>query len=151
MTILASGAGAAKAQTAYQTVTFRVNPISEIAVSGSPAPIVIDAPRGAAETRAQMPGTSYAITTNEGHQKITVALDRAMPAGVALAVSLGAPSGATSRGSVPLGTQAVDAVTAIPVGSGRALPIVYTLSATSAARQGAAGTRLVTYTVTAGL
>ena len=151
VTLCIAVAGAAQAQTATQTVTFRVNAISEIAVSGSPAPMVMDAPRGGGETNVTMGGTSYAITTNEGNQKIVVALDRAMPTGVSLAVLLGAPSGGASHGSVALSTRATDAVSSIPAGSARALPIVYTLSATDAARQGASGTRIVTYTIAAGL
>jgi hypothetical protein len=141
-----------RAQTASQTVTFRVNPISEIAVSGSPAPIVVDAPRAKSPSSvAMMGGTSYAITTNEGNQKISAALDRPMPNGVQLAVSLGAPAGGASRGAVLLGTRAAEVVSAIPAGAASALPINYTLSATPAARQGAAGTRIVTYTIAAGL
>jgi hypothetical protein len=150
--VLLLGTSAAHAQTAMQTVTFRVNAISEIAVSGSPAPITVDAPRtGSPLTSATVGGTSYAITTNEGNQKISVALDHAMPNGVSLAVALGAPEGSASRGSVSLGTRAADVVTQIPSGSARGLPIVYTLNATPAARQGASGTRIVTYTISAGL
>ena len=149
LVVCASEAGA---QTATQVVTFRVNPISEIAVSGSPAPITVDAPRGSSErSSAVMGGTSYAITTNEGNQKISVALDRAMPNGVSLAVALGAPQGSASTGSVMIGTHAADVVTQIPAGAARGLPIVYTLSATPVARQGASGTRVVTYTISAGL
>jgi hypothetical protein len=151
VTMLLAATHAASAQSATQTVTFRVNPISEIAVSGAPAPIVVDAPRAGAETSALMGGTSYAITTNEGNQKITASLDRPMPNGVTLAVSLEAPAGGASHGQVALGTRASDVVTSIPAGAGRGLPIVYTLSATNSARQGAFGTRIVTYTVAAGL
>jgi hypothetical protein len=141
----------ASAQSANQVVTFRVNPISEIAVSGAPMPIVVDAPRAGVETSAMVGGTSYAITTNEGNQKISAALDRPMPDGVTLAVSLGAPDGGASRGLVPLGTRASDVVTAIPAGAGHGLPIVFALSATKVARRGASGTRIVTYTISAGL
>jgi hypothetical protein len=150
--MILSSAGSAAAQSATQTVTFRVNPISEIAISGSPAPIVVDAPRTSeTRSRASMGGTSYAITTNEGNQKISAALDRPMPEGVELVVALGAPSGATSRGVVALSTRAADVVTSIPPGAARELPITYTLSASDVARRGAAGTRIVTYTVTSGL
>ncbi|MEO8560637.1 MAG: hypothetical protein ABI601_01090 [bacterium] len=151
MTLL-SLSGSAAAQTATQTVTFRVNPISEIAISGAPAPIVVDAPRTSeTRTHATMGGTSYAITTNEENQKIVAALDQPMPNGVQLAVALGAPRGARSRGDVELSTRAVDVVTSIQPGASRALPITYTLSASDVARRGATGTRIVTYTVTSGL
>ena len=150
--VLCLDISAAGAQSATQVVSFRVNPISEIVMSGSPAPITVDAPRsGSQPTSATMGGTSYAITTNEGNQKISAALDRSMPNGVSLAVALGAPDGGASRGSVALGTRAADLVTQIPPGAARGLPIVYTLNATPAARQGASGTRIVTYTISAGL
>lgn len=150
--MLLSSVGSAGAQTATQTVTFRVNPISEIAISGSPAPIVVDAPRtSGTRSRASMGGTSYAITTNEENQKIVAALDQPMPNGVQLVVALAAPSGARSRGDVALSTRAADVVTSIQPGAARALPITYTLSASDVARRGAAGTRIVTYTVTSGL
>ncbi|HEV7991519.1 MAG TPA: hypothetical protein VGP25_06810 [Gemmatimonadaceae bacterium] len=150
--LLSSVGSAAAQQMATQTVTFRVNPISELAISGSPAPIVVDAPR-TSERRsyASVGGTSYAITTNEENQKISAALDHPMPNGVELVVALGAPSGATSKGVVTLSTHAADVVTSIPPGAARALPITYTLSASDLARRGASGTRIITYTVTSGL
>jgi hypothetical protein len=149
--VLLAGATAG-AQSATQVVSFRVNPISEIAISGSPAPLVVDAPRSSQQSATTtMGGTSYAITANEGNQRISAALNEPMPNGVSLAVSLDAPAGGASRGITALGTSARDVVTGIPAVAARGLPIVYTLNATSSARQGAAGTRIVTYTVTAGL
>ena len=147
---LALGTETLQAQTATQTVTFSVVPVSRIAVSGTAGPIVVaTATPGSPPTSASMGGTSYAITTNETNQKISAALDAPMPAGVSLAVALGAPSGASSTGSMTLTTAASDVVTGISSVSATALPIVYTLSATATAPV-APGTRTVTYTIAAG-
>ena len=138
------------AQTATQTVTFSVVPVSRVAVSGSAGPIVVStASAGSAPTSASMGGTSYAITTNETNQKISAALDQPMPSGVSLAVALSAPSGASSTGSMTLSTASADVVTGISSVSASALPIVYTLSATATAAV-APGTRTVTFTISAG-
>jgi hypothetical protein len=139
-----------QAQTATQTVTFRVVPISRIAVSAPAGPIVVStANPGSAPTSASMGGTSYAISTNETNQKITAALDAPMPNGVSLAISLAAPAGAASVGSTTLSTASADVVTGISTVSAASLPIVYTLSAASNASV-APGTRTVTFTIAAG-
>lgn len=144
------GVESARAQTATQSVSFSVVPISRVAVSGTLAPIVVrTANAGSAPTSASMGGTSYAITTNEANQKISAALDAPMPSGVSLAVSLAAPSGAASAGSMTLSTASSTVVTGITGVSATSLPIVYTLSASSTAVV-APGTRTVTYTIAAG-
>jgi hypothetical protein len=96
-----------------------------------------------------MGGSSYGITTNEKNQKITAAIDTPMPSGMTLAVALGAPAGGTSAGSRTLGTASADVVTGISMVSASALPIVYTLSASSTAPV-APGSRTVTFTIAAG-
>jgi hypothetical protein len=138
------------AQTATQTVTFRVVPISRIAISAPVGPIVVStASAGSAPTSASMGGTTYAISTNEVNQKISAALDAPMPNGVSLAVSLAAPAGAASIGATTLSTASADVVTGISTVSAASLPIVYTLSA-SASAPVAPGTRTVTFTIAAG-
>ncbi|MEP6732488.1 MAG: hypothetical protein ABJE10_17715 [bacterium] len=152
LTVLALGLGVegAGAQTATQTVTFSVVPISRVAFSGTAGPITVTtANPGSAPTSASMGGTSYAITTNETNQRISASLNSPMPAGVTLAVSLAAPAGASSMGSMTLGTASADVVTGISLVNASALPIVYTLSA-SANAPVAPGTRTVTYTISAG-
>ena len=140
----------ARAQTATQTVRFEVIPMSRVAVSGSAGPLVVtSATPGAAPTSASMGGSSYGITTNETNQKITAALDSPMPTGMTLAIALAAPAGAASRGSMMLGTSSADVVTGISTVSASALPITYTLSASSTAPV-APGSRTVTFTVAAG-
>jgi hypothetical protein len=73
-----------------------------------------------------------------------------MPSGVTLSVSLAAPSGAASAGSVSLGTVAQDVVTGIGTVSASGLNVTYTLSATAAAGVVASDSRTVTYTITTG-
>lgn len=138
------------AQTARQTVTFRVVPMSRVAVSGPASPVIVGtATASRALDRAPGRGASYTITTNESNQKIAASLDAPMPSGVSLAVSLAAPAGAVSAGSTDLGTASADVVTGISGVSATALPIVYTLSA-SADTAVAPRKRVVTFTITAG-
>jgi hypothetical protein len=141
----------ASAQIATQTVTFSVVSMSRASVSGTVSPIMVRSARAnRTPTSASVGGTTYAITTNEANQKIAASLDQAMPAGVSLAVTLTAPAGAASRGTTNLGTASADVVTGISGVEATALPIVYTLSAASET-SAAPRTRVVTFTITAGL
>ena len=141
----------ADAQTAIQTVTFEVNAINQVAVTGSPSLTISTATPGSAPTAATANGT-WAITTNQTGSKITGSLGAAMPAGVTLFANLTAPDGgATSAGAVGLGTTAVDLVTGITKLNASALALTYTLNATAAAGVVASTTREVTFTVTGGI
>ena len=138
--------------TATQTVTFEVQAINEISVSGNPGAMTINtATAGSAPTSVSDSSTTYAITTNESNRKITAAIDLAMPSGVTLTANLTAPTGATSAGAVTLGTVAADVVTGITTLNESAKTITYNLSATAAAGTVASTSRTVTYTVTAGV
>ncbi len=139
----------ASAQTATQTVSYEVAAVDQISVSGSPSLVVNTATAGSALTSASASGT-YAVTTNGTGRKITASLDSNMPSGVALTVSLGAPTGATSAGTVTLSTTAQDVVTGITTVNESGLSIGYGLSATVAAGVVPAGNKTVTYTITAG-
>ena len=147
---IAGASRLARAQTATQVVRFQVNAVSQIAVSGTTAPLVINsASAGSAPTSVTSSGSTYAISTNEVNQKITASLDQALPAGVSLEVSLAAPGGAASAGSVALGTANADVVTGISSLAASALPITYRLSATPVA-QFSASTRTITFTIVSG-
>lgn len=152
--VLIGAVGAARgagAQTATQVVRFQVNAINQIAVSGEPMPMVISsATPGSLPTPVVASGTTYAVTTNESNQKISASLDRAMPTGVTLEVSLAAPASAASRGAVALTTGAADVVTGITAVAASALPITYRLSATTAVHMPAVETRTVTFTIVSG-
>lgn len=148
---LALHADRAFAQTATQVVRFQVNPINQIAVSGSPPQMTIStATAGSAPTSVTANGTSYAITTNEVNQKITASLDQTMPNGVTLEIDLAPPTGAAAVGATPLGTAGVDLVTGITSVSASALPITYRLSATPAVQMASPASRTVTFTIVSG-
>ena len=149
--LLLAVALSAHAQTATQVVRFQVTAINQIAVSGSVAPMIISsAAAGRASSPVTAAGTSYAITTNEGRQKISAALDRSMPAGITLELTMQPPAGATSPGPVWLTTAGADVVTDIPATSAAALPIVYKLAADAAVQLSAPSSRTVTFTIISG-
>lgn len=140
-----SGLERVQAQTATQVVTFRVVARRHVSVAALPAPIPVRA------TSASVRNTSYAITTNGAHQKITASLDQAMPGTMTLTVSLAAPAGATSAGTTVLDTVASDVVTGISASQADGLPMEYTMSAAPdrSETQAAGERRMVTYTVIA--
>jgi len=140
-----------EAQVATQVVTFQVTSVSQLSVSGNPAPLVIStANAGAAPSSVTSAGTSYAITTNEANQKITASLDQALPVGITLEVSLTPPAGASASGPVLLGTASADLVTGISTLSQSGLPISYRLSATPAVHLPTPASRTVTFTIVSG-
>ena len=139
----------AAAQTATQVVHFQVNAVNQLAVTGSPSLAITTATAGSGLTSATSTGSSYAITTNEANQKITASIGQAMPDGVTLEVALGAPAGAASTGSVPLGTASSDVVTGISATAASELPITYRLHATPQVQLGPTS-RTVTFTIVSG-
>jgi len=148
--MLAANSLAIGGTTANQTVTYKVQAIDQISVSGDPGPLIINtATAGQQPTDATDTSTTYAITTNGTGKKITGAIDTAMPTGVTLKINLLAPTGATSAGNVVLGIIAADLVTGISQVAESGLTITYTLSATVAATPGS-GTRTVTLTIVDG-
>lgn len=145
---LTAGSGEAAAQ--EQVVSFEVEAITKMTVSGTPSLVISDGVAGADPTDATASGT-WAITTNEHGRKVTASIDQNMPEGVKLLVSLIAPTGAISAGSpVELTTAATDVVTGIVPVSESGMAINYTLKATAEAGVVAASQRTVTYTVVAG-
>ena len=143
--------GTAGAQTATQTVTFEVDAINQIAVTGTPSLLINTAVAGNAPTSATSSGNTWSVTTNQSGAKITASIASAMPAGLTLSANLGAPSGATSAGLKALGTTAVDMVTGITKLNASAMSLTYQLDATALAGVVASGTRVVTYTITGGV
>jgi hypothetical protein len=135
--------------TATQTVSFEVQPIDELSVSGSPSLVINSATAGGAPVSATANAT-YAISTNQSDRKITAELDSDMPSGVTLDANVAAPNGASSTGAQSLSTTPVDVVTGISTLNESGKNISYTLSATTAAGVVPAASRTVTYTITAG-
>ena len=111
---LLASAAAHAGNTATQTVTFSVSAIIELAVSGNPGALAVSgAAAGSNPTTAMDATTSDWVTANQTGQKITGAINTAMPADTTLALTLGTLPGATSAGAVNLTTTATNLVTGI--------------------------------------
>ncbi|AHG90865.1 hypothetical protein J421_3328 [Gemmatirosa kalamazoonensis] len=149
--IALSAVRSAAAQTASQTVNFQVDAINQISVSAPSVTLnVTTATAGSAPTAVTSSSTTWAVTCNQTGAKITASIGSAMPSGVTLTASLGAPAGAASAGAQTLGTVAVDLVTGITKLNQSGLSVTYSLSATAAAGVVTATSRTVTYTITGG-
>ena len=139
------------ATTANQTVTFDVQAVNEIAVSGNPVAMTVStATAGANPDDVTDSSTTYSISTNQSTKKITgqITTGGNMPANVTLEVSLAAPTGGASAGYVTLNsTAAADLVTAISSLAEGSKTITYRLSATVNAGAVASDTRVVTLTL----
>jgi len=134
-----------------QTVTYEVQAINEITVSGNPGALVIStATAGSQPTTATDATTSYSVTTNGTNKKITGSIDTAMPANTSLLVTLTAPTGGSSAGQVALSTTAQDLVTGISTLAESGLTISYEFTADAAAGVVASSTKTVTLTVADG-
>lgn len=136
---------------AAATVSFEVRPINEIALSGSPAPLVINAAVAGAEPMSVTDqSTTWAVTTNELARKVTAATG-ALPTGVSLEIAMAAPAGASTLGFVTLATTAQDIVTDIATAQASALQVTYRLSATVQAGIVAPASATITFTITSGI
>lgn len=145
---LSSSAALFGASSANATVSFGVNAINEISLSGNPATLTINsATAGSNPTSASDSSTTYSITTNQTSKVITGSIDSNMPSGLTLSISLIAPSGATSAGSVAMTTTPQNLVTSISSVAQSSLGITYVLSASSLAASQGPLMRTVTYTI----
>lgn len=150
--LLCMSAAAYAADSATQTVTFEVQAINEISVSGNPGPLVVNAAAataGGALVAATDSSTTYSVTTNDTGKKITAGIDAAMPTGTTLAVEL-ASSEATSAGEADISAATagaeVDVVTGLSTCTDSGQTITYTFSATAAAGV-VSGSKTVTFTI----
>ena len=140
-----------QAQTATQTVTFQVDAINDLSVSGTPSLVINSSNSGSAPSSATSAGHTWAVTTNQTGAKVTASIGSDMPAGLTLSAVLSAPSGANSAGLKALSTTPVDVVTAISKLNASGLGLSYQLDATAAAGVVPSTTRVVTYTITGGV
>lgn len=147
---LALSAIASAQPTATQSVTFQVDAINEMSVTGSPSLLIDAAVAGSAPTSVTANGMTWAVTTNQTGAKITASIASNMPAGLTLSANMSGPAGATSAGLKALSTVAVDMVTVITKLNSTGLALGYQLDATSAAGVIVSSTRIVTFTVTGG-
>lgn len=132
------------AQRATQTVTYAVDAINQIAVTGSPSLLA----RGGQTVQAS--GGTWAITTNQNGAKVAASIGADLPSGVTLSAQLGAPSGASSAGLRSLSTTSVDLVTGITRLNVSGLSLTYQLEASASAGVLNATHSVVTYTITGG-
>jgi len=124
--------------------------VLDISVSGSPGTLTINsAIAGSKPTTVKDNTTTYSLTVTETTQKIVGRVDQLVPNRTKLKVSLKAPTGATSLGSVPLTTIDQDLVTNIPNGTYSNLKIRYRFSANIKAGIVPLTSRTVTFTVLA--
>lgn len=122
-----------------------------ITTSGSPDPLSVrTALPGRQPDDAIGGGSTYSVVVSAANQKITGQLDTPMPAGTTLRITLVAPSGATSSGTIALDTSPRDLVTGLQIGSFANLTITYRLEATTSAGKVALSSRTVTLRVVAG-
>ena len=149
--LVAIAAPSVQAQTATQTVTFAVNAINQIAITGAPSLTITTAVAGSAPTSVTDASSAWAVTTNQTGAKISASIPSNMPAGLTLSANLAAPTGATSASFQSLSTVSVDLVTAITKLAQGSLTATYKLDATAAAGVVASATRLVTYTISGGV
>jgi len=149
--ILGLYVNAHSADNVSQTVTYEVQAINEISVSGNPGALVISTATAGSEPDAATDATtSYSLTTNGTNKRITGSIDTAMPANTSLLVTLTAPTGGSSAGQVILSTTAQDLVTGISTLAESGLTISYEFTADASAGIVASSTKTVTLTVADG-
>lgn len=149
--LMSVAAATSSAQTATQTVTFQVDAINQVGVSGSPSLTVNSATPGSAPTQVSSTGHTWAVTTNQTNAKITASIASNMPSGLTLQATLGVgATGATSTGAKTLSTVAQDLVTGLTKVNATGLTLGYTLDATAAAGVVTSASRVVTFTITGG-
>lgn len=123
---------------------------SSVTISGDPPPLIIGtAIAGGEPVPAADGSTVYTVTAANG-EKITAWIDEPLPAGVTLELSLTAPTGAVSVGTVVLTTTPQDMVRSIPAGTHSGLMVRYTLRTSVAAGVVSPRWRVITFAVTAG-
>jgi hypothetical protein len=149
--LVIAAAASASAQTATQTVTFQVDAINLVGVTGTPSLDINTATAGSAPTSATSSGNTWAVTTNQTGAKITASIASNMPVGLTLSATMGAPAGATSAGAKTLSTVAQDMVTTITKLAQSGMALSYQLDATAAAGVVTSTTRVVTFTITGGV
>lgn len=120
-----------------------------ITLSGNPSTLTINsATAGSQPNNATNASTTYSVSTSNTVRAINGKLSANMPTNVTLQVSLVAPTGATSLGSVTMTTVAANLVTGIPINTvASAKTVTYTLSATAAAAQVSNATKTLTLTL----
>jgi len=134
------------------TVSYEVQAINELAISGGPVSLIINSATAGSEPDdvTDSSTATYALTTNGTNKKLTARVDLAMPAETHLYLTLVAPTGATSAGEQELTETAVSVVTSIATVAESALGMTFRFSATVDAGIIATANRTVTLVLTDG-
>ncbi len=133
---------------ATQTITFSIQAISELAVSGDPAILTVSvATAGSGPTSAVDNSTYYALTTNGSSEKLMASINLAMPTATALFLTASPPTGAISIGPVSLDVSDQSIVTGISQVAQSNLQLSYLFQASVGAGVLAPTTRIVTLTL----
>lgn len=130
-----------------QTITFSVNAIAEIGVSGNPPPFdAVCATAGSSPCDIEDMSTFYAVTVNGSSFRLMASINTPMPTGTLLYLDAAPPNGATSTGEVVLDVSDQDLVTGISQVAQSNLALCYTFQSTPAAGVIPSTTRIVTLT-----
>ncbi|MBN2184776.1 MAG: hypothetical protein JW746_05565 [Candidatus Krumholzibacteriota bacterium] len=121
-----------------------------LTVSGDPGILVINSvTAGSQPTSVTDATTTYSVVTTPAQMRITGELNSSMPPNVNLRITLQAPAGGTSSGSVQLTTTAKDLITGMVHHTNQGgLSITYEFSATVGAGVISSSSRTVTLTLT---
>jgi hypothetical protein len=99
--------------------------------TSAPGPLIISSATAGNQPVSRTDQTAtYSVTVGSGRMKITGYIDSALPSGVTLSITLAAPTGAASAGSVVLSDTPQELVRYIEVGTYTNLTVTLTLSAT---------------------
>jgi hypothetical protein len=132
---------------ATQKLALEVLPVTRIVVSGSPLPMSVAG--GTASGSVTDGSSSYSLVTNLSNMRIAASIDRPMPSGTSLAITLESSRG-TSRGEVDItrSTGATDVVAGVGPGSESGQKIRYRFSTEPGMSELAPQERTVTLTLT---
>jgi len=135
---------------ATQHLTMEVKPVVRLQVSSDPLPLTVQRTTTSdGELSVSDHSTRYALVTNVENMKISASIDRPMPQGTGLSISLQSVGGC-SRGEVDLSRAVVPAevVTGLPRGSMRDESITYTFRANAEVAELQPESRTITLTLT---
>jgi len=150
MSLLLVGSAFAQSATAVQNLSFAVNSVYKIEVSGDPGNMVISTGTAGSNALTSVTdnSTSYGITQNNGNTvKITAALSSTLGAGYFLTINLASTLGGSLNAVNIEDAAAHNVVTAIGNGADANQQIEYVFSANASAGVLATTNRTVTLTI----
>lgn len=141
-------ASANASNVATQTITFSIQPITEISISGDPPAFnASQAVAGSGPSDVTDSSTFYSVTSNGTSEQVFASLDSAMPTGTQLCLMASPPTGAVSTGIVMLDVSNQSIVTGITQVAQSNLQLSYVFESTVQAGILPSTTRVVTLTL----